>query len=305
MLVLKPAAGVRPRLDQLAFSPDGRTLAAPAVGRGALVWKSFAAGARAELVPTRAGRGLVRVAFAPDGRLLLGNSQLFAVHLPSGAATRVPTDEWHVLGFAAASAGHLVVSEYQRSGEATVLTCWHMDDFDTALWRHEMPAHVYLPPAIGPDGTLVLIESRRQPVSRHWQPHRVRRSLDTGDVLDVARLSDHPEGFALSPDGATVAVRLNDSVYFMPAAGAVGTGAHVRNDTPKHFTGIAFHPSGKYLAATSNDATVKLYDVATLGTARTFTWDIGRMRSVAFSPDGTLAAAGSDGGKVVLWDVDV
>lgn len=68
---------------------------------------------------------------------------------------------------------------------------------------------------------------------------------------------------------------------------------------------LAFHPSGRYLAATSNDATVKLYDTSNWQVARTFTWDIGRMRSVAFSPDGTLAAAGSDSGKIVVWDVDV
>ena len=37
----------------------------------------------------------------------------------------------------------------------------------------------------------------------------------------------------------------------------------------------------------------------------TFTWDVGRLRSVAFSPDGTRAAVGSDTGKVVVWDVDL
>jgi WD40 repeat protein len=73
----------------------------------------------------------------------------------------------------------------------------------------------------------------------------------------------------------------------------------------KHFTSLAFHPSGRFLAATSNDATVKLYDTSNWSLATTYTWDIGRMRSVAFSPDGLLAAAGSDTGRVVVWDVDV
>lgn len=72
-----------------------------------------------------------------------------------------------------------------------------------------------------------------------------------------------------------------------------------------HFTGMAFHPSGRYLAATSNDATVKLYDTASWQLATSFTWDVGRLRSVAFSPDGTLAAVGSDTGRVVVWDVDL
>jgi WD40 repeat protein len=50
---------------------------------------------------------------------------------------------------------------------------------------------------------------------------------------------------------------------------------------------------------------VKFSDTTIWNVARTFTWDIGRMRSVAFSPDGALAAAGSDRGKVVVWDVDL
>jgi WD40 repeat protein len=79
----------------------------------------------------------------------------------------------------------------------------------------------------------------------------------------------------------------------------------IRNDNKKHFTGVAFHPSGKYLAATSNDATVKLYDTSTWEVVRAFTWDIGRMRSICFAPDGTIAAAGGDKGKVVVWDVDL
>ena len=61
----------------------------------------------------------------------------------------------------------------------------------------------------------------------------------------------------------------------------------------------------EYLAATSNDKTVKFYDTTTWELARTFTWAIGRVRSICFNPDGTLAAAGSDTGKVVVWDVDL
>jgi WD40 repeat protein len=71
----------------------------------------------------------------------------------------------------------------------------------------------------------------------------------------------------------------------------------------KYFTAVSFHPTHNWLAATSNDETVKFYDTETWGLAKTFAFKIGRMRSIAFSPDGTLAAAGSDTGQVVIWDV--
>ena len=68
---------------------------------------------------------------------------------------------------------------------------------------------------------------------------------------------------------------------------------------------MAFHPSGRFLATTSNDATVKLYDTSTWRVAQAFDWGVGRLRSIAFSPDGMLAAAGGYKGRIVVWDVDL
>jgi hypothetical protein len=39
--------------------------------------------------------------------------------------------------------------------------------------------------------------------------------------------------------------------------------------------------------------------------AQTYSWAVGRLRSVCFSPDGMRAAVGSDTHKVVVFDVDV
>ena len=110
-------------------------------------------------------------------------------------------------------------------------------------------------------------------------------------------------GLVVSSDGTLIAYVSVAHVFALQSDGRYL--AAIPSDNRKQFTGIAFHPSGRYLAATSNDKTVKLYDTTSWEVARTFTWDIGRMRSIAFSPDGTLAAAGSDSGKVVVWDVDV
>ena len=84
-----------------------------------------------------------------------------------------------------------------------------------------------------------------------------------------------------------------------PPRDAVGEGKKL------HFTGVAFHPDGQHVLAARNDETVTAYDLRTWRAVRSFTWDIGRARSVATSPDGTLAAAGGETGKVVVWDVDL
>ena len=105
-------------------------------------------------------------------------------------------------------------------------------------------------------------------------------------------------------DGSLLAYHTGDSIIIQELADCTKRIQTISNEGAKHFTALAFHPSGQWLAATSNDETVKLYDTTTWQVAKTFTWNIGRMRSIAFSPDGTLAAAGSDTGKVVIWDVD-
>jgi WD40 repeat protein len=109
---------------------------------------------------------------------------------------------------------------------------------------------------------------------------------------------------AVSADGRCLAGLFGRTVLIWDPADPDRPPANLTNDLRQAFTGIAFHPSGRHLAATSNDETVKLYDPATRRLAKTFTWRVGRLRSVAFSPDGTRAAVGSDTGHVVVWDMD-
>jgi WD40 repeat protein len=126
----------------------------------------------------------------------------------------------------------------------------------------------------------------------------------TGGIINTYPRHGLPaEMLAASPAGTLIAVS-RATLSAWPGADLSCAPRVIRNDNRNHFTGVAFHPSGRYLAATSRDMTVKLYDTASWEVARVFTWDIGRVRSIAFSPDGTLAAAGSDTGKVVVWDVD-
>jgi WD40 repeat protein len=134
------------------------------------------------------------------------------------------------------------------------------------------------------------------------------RNSENGEVLQEVRVpeDEYPsDEIVVSPDGLWIGYSEHDTLLVRESVGDWRIIARVSNSTGKWFTDLAFHPSGRFLAATSNDTMVKLYDTASWQEARTFTWNIGRLRSVAFSPDGLLAAAGSDTGKIVVWDVDV
>jgi dipeptidyl aminopeptidase/acylaminoacyl peptidase len=68
-------------------------------------------------------------------------------------------------------------------------------------------------------------------------------------------------------------------------------------------TSVAYSPDGKFILSGSDDATVKLWNVADDGEPRTFTGHRGAVTGVAFGPDGKLAVSGSVDGTLRLWDV--
>ncbi len=143
---------------------------------------------------------------------------------------------------------------------------------------------------------------------RTWTVKLVRvslRSMAKGAVLWSAKLpAGTTHALAFAPDSETFVTCRTHIMSVWQTNDPEAKPREVRSDSRQHLTAVAFHPGGRYLAATSNDTTVKLYDTTTWEVTRSFTWDIGRLRSVAFSPDGMLAAVGSDSGQIVVWDLE-
>ena len=67
-------------------------------------------------------------------------------------------------------------------------------------------------------------------------------------------------------------------------------------------TSIAFSPDGRWIASSSDDATIKLWDVGSGRLLRTLTGHLQGVKSIAISPDGARLASVSDDGTAKIWD---
>jgi WD40 repeat protein len=307
----------------LTFSPDGTAIGLSAArlshygdeeeATGPEVW-DIISGERRPLGETGLAR-TARFCFHPSGQWLLGPAEgggLVVYDFATQQSRVTKVESTHVTNVAVTADGSAVVYyhyELNRSNRGYACREWRAEGELPPRWS----APTFLDPKgdsrtfgfiLLADGERILTTEREGGFAA--STFLALRSLATGEKLASANIGsfDHP-AIATAPDDSTFVV-LSKKVLLMFCEPKLKAPVHtIRSDGKKHFTGIAFHPSGKYLAATSNDETVRLYDTATWEVSRTFTWDIGKMRSIAFSKDGTLAAAGSDKGKVVVWDVDL
>lgn len=113
-------------------------------------------------------------------------------------------------------------------------------------------------------------------------------------------------GAAFSPDGQLLAAASSDGqvpVWDTKTGRRQASLLGGKGPTKEMATCVAFHPSGKWLAAGYDGAgVVRLWDLET-GTMRRTLPLLATVTRVAFSPDGTrLAAGGTHRGQVRVWD---
>ncbi|MBA4068150.1 MAG: hypothetical protein C0501_31505 [Isosphaera sp.] len=323
MIVL---SGPLKTVDRVALSPDGAHVAAAGgTARRLAVWAVREPDQPRYLLPAAFDRRYWHFAFDPAGGLLLvGDSRGVTARDPADGAEvwRLPTRDPSECGV-----GGLDVS---RDGRELLACLWDAGrewDWGPGFGRWELNGRD--PPArrrgarARDDGVCQGVALLPGTTSFAWaEDHDIRtRAVGHRYVVDyqarvhvvsAAGRTTHTltAGFesvhqlAASADGRCLAAQFPPAVLVWDVGDLARPPRELRPDRKARFTGVAFHPSGRYLATTSNDAAVKLYDTTSWQVAKTYTWDVGRMRSVAFSPDGSLAAAGTDTGKVVVWDVD-
>jgi WD40 repeat protein len=305
MIVL---SGERAAVVRLCFLPGSRLLVAgyeygPVVG-----WNLDSA----ELVFTwDTGADADTLAASPDGRRVYAQARSGTDTVPHTYDRRTGTAKRLAGGpdFALNPAGNrLLTNWYDPRKMTTHLRCWKVSKSGapTPAWTGPATDVMYYCPTFFPDGkrfaACEVIAERKADrsgcdlVIGDAVTGRVRVQVPADDFSDDDLLV-HPKG--------TCAVGVIDSKLVIWDAATGERMAEPQNpDSKRPFTGTAFHPSGQWLATSSNDATVRIWDAERWKPARTFTWKVGKVKSVAYSPDGTLAAAGGDRGKIVVWDVD-
>jgi WD40 repeat protein/serine/threonine protein kinase len=248
----------------LAFSPDGRLLAAGTERR----WNE------------RGLQGTVRVWDVGSRR------EIAALQTPAG---------W--LAFTA-DGRQLLTTLHRRPNRAApaVLARW-----DTTTWRQE--ASFSVPgegdaffPALSPDGRTLAVAPNGDRTVRLFDVASGEQTCPgAGHAGEVVKVAFSPDGNTLASGGKDGVVRLWDLATGREARALTGHGAEVRS--------VAFSPGGRLVASGSYDGTVRLWSAPTGRALRTFIGHGGQVEGVAFSPRGKrLASAGFDG-TVRLWDL--
>jgi WD40 repeat protein len=308
--VLNAAEGA---VCDLAFSPDGRAVAAAIEGYGIFLWNLEAATTAYVRLPAgdefSKGTGL---GFSTDGRSVawrtLGSRRVY------NRDTREATDHSFAVtesthGFTASGDGARIISEHGLPNHCLIGWMAAGSDWRRA-WTLSTAGFGVQSLTLSPDGQRFAMLAQEALGSRWWEKPRHVEVRDTASSA-LRAVGEYPYNIAapllFSPDARQL-VGFRDMTllaWSVPENGPLGSPRLIRNDSRKHFTAMAYHPVGRHLYATSNDTTVHVFDTATWQRATRFTWKIGKLKAVAVSPDGALAAAGGDRGEIVIWDVDV
>ncbi|WP_405836197.1 hypothetical protein OG528_03930 [Streptomyces platensis] len=296
-------------IESLAFSPDGRTLAAGWHAGLVSLWNVTRPD---DVNPAGAPLNLDcpdvfshRIAFSPTGHTL-------AAACDDDAGTiRLwnTTDPAHPGRGRSLKAGHHV-SSLVFSPDSRTLAAGSSDS-KVHLWKVAGPgrpiplgkpltgpAQPVMSVAFSPDGHTLAAGSADHTIYL-WNVTHPKAISPLGRPLTGP--GDAVTDVVFSPDSRTLAAGNTDGsvdLWNLPPTRIIGAGGNVAS--------VAFSPDGRTLAAGNQNNTVSLWNTADPNNpaprGEPLTGPDDPVNAVAFSPDGRTLAAGDSGGTVTLWN---
>ena len=281
------------RVNSVAFSPDGRTIASGSDDETIHLWDATTGNHKQRLIEHT--RDINDVAFSPNGRIIAGGSDDDNIYLWDAATGELlQTLEGHtrrVNSVAFSPDGRTIAS---GSDDETI----HLWDATTGNHKQRLIEHTrdINDVAFSPNGRIIAGGSDDDNIYL-WD-------AATGELLQT--LEGHTRrvnSVAFSPDGRTIASGSDDDTIRLwdAATGELLQALEGHTDTVES---VAFSPNGGTLASGSDDDTIRLWDAATGELLQALEGHTDTVESVAFSPNGGTLASGSDDDTIRLWRVD-
>jgi WD40 repeat protein len=297
--------GFESEIRALAFGPDGYTTAAGGSDRVLHVWSRAAKSAKSawQAISGETHQGSfdtrMEVAISPDGARLAttGESGLRVWDTATARPVLQPED-----GLLASTVAFSPVGRWLAGGGADAkIRLWDAatGKIQGLLQGQDVPITSL---AFAPDGSALAAAGSAGSDVWLWNVAKREPSLLIPDAVNGCTI----EALAFHPRGGMLAVA---GVDWLATGG--GDGSVVVWDIDQRcptatFTGgavrLAFHPSGRILAAASLLRTVRIWDLTSGNLAHEFATGDEPLTCVAFSPDGRYLAAGTDGHALRLWD---
>jgi WD40 repeat protein len=280
----------REQLRVLAWSPDGRLLAAGynSPDKGLVVWDVATRQCQHQQI---LNLGVVfTLTFSPDSRrLAVGCNQGAAVFDTSAFPQRpfpVQGDQVHSLAFS--PDGRLLFIASEAVG---VVRLWDLAS-NRQLAELKHPGGPFAV-ALSRDGGTLFTASRKS--LRAWNLRGPEEKLVLfGHDGGVPHVAFSPDGKLLASSGKDHTVRIWNP--------ATGEPLQKLPDLPGQVEAVAFSPDGRKLAAADMAGTLRLWEVSSWKDLPTADQGLGRIWTIAFGPDGYFAAGGTQGLRI--WRVD-
>ncbi len=275
----------------LAFSPDGRYLAAGESEGSVFLWQL--AGWQPYLVLKAHRQSVSSVVFSPDGAVLAsggfdGRVCLWSVASGALLAESHPHTDT-VGGITLGPGGALVAS----GGADHQIVLWDWRSGETRRLQERAAVNGV---AFSPDGGLLASARDDKEIGIwDWRSGTLVGTL-RGQTDKVRSVAFHPSGTLVATGGEDKRICLWQLDHSQAARTLDGHAGWV--------WALAFSPDGGSLASASTDRTIRLWDVATGQIRRTLIGHAGWADAVAYGPDGMTVASGGYDQTIRLWAAD-